>query len=358
MPIWSAYFYLFAMAGAALLIAGIAEGLTPVQRSSLVAGLVLLHAEAGSLDQFSPARGAWSWQSHVNRHYVDRSQGAIGKYLKQLRSARPALPPRSTVFFGDVPVSLGWQAGNGPLIRWAYRDSSLRSYFLTEFSGERAARGPVFFFVVERDSLEDKTASPTLLPSLAYSMLLADRPRAAIDVHDMALKSSPASKALLYWRAWAHWGAGDTLAAASDFQAVGLATNRILPRGTDQSLKAVQDTSARVAELASLRSKAVLNPWVHARLAALFLASPQRRPDGVVEAYAFRLLAPEDPDSWRKWSSAQLAEKQFASALSSLEHYLALSGPQGNLDQEAQKTVVNLRRIVRGDLAQIALQAD
>ena len=60
----------------------------------------------------------------MNRHYLDRSLATIEGYLGDMKSARPALPPRSTVFFANVPPSLGWQAGDGPLLRWAYRDPS------------------------------------------------------------------------------------------------------------------------------------------------------------------------------------------------------------------------------------------
>src|SRR5262245_27185283 len=189
MPIWSAYYYLFALVGVALLVAALTAEMPTNTRAAVVGILVLLSGQARRLDEFAPVRGAWTWQSHVNRHYLDRALAANDRYLKQLRAARPSLPPRSTVFCADVPVSLGWQSGNGPLLRWAYRDSSLRSYFLNQFTRERAERGPVFFFAVEGDSLREKTTDPMLLPSFAYSMLLADHPRAAIDALDLALAS-------------------------------------------------------------------------------------------------------------------------------------------------------------------------
>jgi hypothetical protein len=356
MPIWSAYYYLFALIGIGMIVGAVASELRPTTRIVLMGILVTLSANARALDEFATSRGAWTWQSHVDRHYLDRAQSTIERYLRQMKAEQPTLPPRSTVFFANLPMSLGWQAGNGPLIRWAYRDSSLRSYFLTQFSKERASRGPVFFFAVDNDSLADKTASPMILPSFAYSMILAERPQAAVEALDLALLTRPQDRELQYWRAWAHWAARDTLLALKGFEAARMQPVRTLPPGTSQTVGAVTDTAARVAELSRLRDRAALNPWVHARLAALLLAIPEQQKQGVIEAYAFRVLAPEDPDSWRKWSSAQLSEKQFEPALNSLERYLALSDQQGKQDGEARRVAYTLRRMVRGDMAQAALQ--
>jgi hypothetical protein len=357
MPIWSAYYYLFALVGVAFVAAGIASTLDWKSRMAVLGALALFSANARALDEFATSRGAWVWQSHVDRHYIDRATSTNDRFLKHLRTSRPVLPPHSTVFFANVPVSLGWQAGNGPLLRWAYRDSSLRSYFLTQFSRERAERGPVFFFAVEEDSLVDKTESPMMLPSFAYSMLLAERPQAAVEALDLAMRTRPADSELLYWRAWAHWGAGDTLLALSDLEQAGMRLVRALPPGTEQVSTSAQDTTARIAQLLTLRDRAVLNAWAHARLAAIFLALPDRKKAGVIEAYAFKVLAPDEADAWRKWSSAQLSEQHYEPALKSLERYLELAEASGKADREANQVVHTLRRIVRGDMAQQALQA-
>jgi tetratricopeptide (TPR) repeat protein len=104
-----------------------------------------------------------------------------------------------------------------------------------------------------------------------------------------------------------------------------------------------------------LRREAGLNGWVHARLAALYLASG-RSDEGVIESYAYLALDPSEPDAWRKWASAQLAREQYEPALASLERYLAMSGSGGESDREAQRVAESLRRLVHGDIAHRALR--
>jgi hypothetical protein len=356
-PIWSAYFYLWALAGVGLVVAGLTSRLAPEHRGGVVAALVLLSAQARALDEFSPSRGAWAWQSHVNRHYVDRALETTEAYLRQLRSAHPTLPAHGTVFFANVPASTGWQAGNGPLLRWAYRDSSLRSYFLTEFTRERAARGPVLFFAVEGDSLREKTNDPLLLPSFAFSMLLAEKPRAALEALDLAIVRAPEDQMLRYWRAWARWAGADSAGARADFERVGMRGGQSPSADTDPRMGSTRaDTTARIERLKSLRAEAALSPWVHARLAALLLASPASKQEGALEAYAYRVLSPGEPDAWRKWASAQLAFEQYGPALESLERYVALAGARGSNDGEARRVIESLRRLTAGDLAHAAVR--
>jgi hypothetical protein len=356
MPIWSAYFYLWALFGVGILLATFATLLRPVWRVGLIVVLVLLAGNARRLDEFAASGGAWSWQSHVNGHYLDRALHTIEAYLCEMRAERPSLPPRSTVFFANVPVSSGWQSADGPLVRWAYRDSTLRSYFFGQFTKARAERGPVYFFAVEHDRLRDKTGDPTLLRSFAFSMLLGDRPRAAVDVLDIAAQQRPGDKELRYWRAWPRWALGDTLGAIQDLADCGMSNIRTLPAGAEAGVRASgADTAARIASLVRLRQQSALNGWVHARLAAVLLARGQTD-EGAIEAYSYRVLARDEPDAWRKLAAAQLAYREYEPALGSLTRYLELTGQHGQLDREAQLTAVSLRRLLQGDIAQNALR--
>lgn len=360
MPIWSAYFYLYALLGIACLVGAIAASLSRVQRAAIVGALVCLSVNARMLDEFSSSRGAWSAQSHVNRHYLLRAMETVERYTRSLKAARPTLPERSTVFFANVPVSSGWQAGNGPLIRWAYRDTSLRSYFLSQFSSPMAERGPVFFFAVDGDSLTDRSNDPMLLPSFAYSLLLVEQPQGAADALDQAIARRPDQREFHYWRAWARWAVGDSSGAGSDLAHAGARAARGVSMEARQRIGALgqRDSSLRVALLLQLRDQAALEPWVHARLAAACLASPRLQKQGVIEAYAFRVLAPQDPDAWRKWAAAQLSEAKYEGALASLDHYIRLAGESGQLDGEARRTRESLRRLVSGDLAHRSLHED
>ena len=151
--------------------------------------------------------------------------------------------------------------------------------------------------------------------------------------------------------------AGAKLEAARDLRAIAIAPAS--SAGVD-SLAAMPaafaDTAARVSELLALRARAGYAPNVHARLAALYLRAPGTRQSGTIEAYAFKTLAPETPDAWRKWAAAQLAEQQYESALRSLERYLELAAAQGHPDAEAAAAADKLRRLVHGDLARAALR--
>ena len=215
----------------------------------------------------------------------------------------------------------------------------------------------MFFFAVEGDSLVDRTSRPELLPSFAYSMLLGERPRAASDALDLALERAPGEHRLLYWRAWARWATGDSAGAKRDLIAAGLRPERGLPPATRASLVAGDpDTSAWLARLGRARDAAALDPWVHGRLAAVGLAAPDGRPTAVIEAFAYRTLDPGDPDAWRKWAAAQLAERRYDVALASLETYLRLAGPRGDEDLEARRVVAQLRDLVRGDASRRAVR--
>lgn len=354
---WSAYFFLFALVGASLCLAALVARARTWQGAILLALLVSLSASASNLDEFSTARGPWTMQSHVNRRYVLRALGTITNYLRQLRATHRTLPPRSTLFFANVPTFSGWQAGNGPLVRWAFRDTSLQSYFLTDFTRDRAERGPLFFFVADGESLVDHTNDADLLSSFAYSMLLANRPRQAADALDLLERRQPLSGQLSYQRSWALWAAGDSVRAKHELSVLGFP----LERGIDDSWLAVVreshlDTSAYLAALSQMKQRAVLSPWVHARLASTYLRVDSLRQRGVVEAFIYRTLQPRDADAWRKWASAQLAENRLDLALESLEHYVALDDPRVRQDAEARAILEHLRRVVHGDIAQAALR--
>jgi hypothetical protein len=59
--------------------------------------------------------------------------------------------------------------GDGALLRIAYRDTSLRSYYFTDFSSARAGRGPVLFFAVSLGHLDVMGAQLMTPISLASS---------------------------------------------------------------------------------------------------------------------------------------------------------------------------------------------
>lgn len=348
--IWSAYFYLFSLCGAGIALGAASRYWPAWGRAGAILVLVLGSAYARELPGFSTGRAPWASQSHLNRFYVERAMETSARFVGELRNARPALPPRSTVFFAEVPPSLGFQTADGPIVRRAYRDSSLRSYYLTEFSREKLGRGPVFFFAVDGDTLRDRTDAPSTLPSVAYSMILAEKPDAAQLALELAIGRTPEDQALRYWLAWVQWANGDnegarrSLARAGTVPQAGPAPELLWP----DRARTHADSTRIVAELLGARARASLVPETHARLAALCLALPEQKQLGVIEAFAFRCLTPRNPDAWRKWASAQLAERRYEGALRSLERYVELGGETAGRDLEVQVVMTSLRRVLRG----------
>ena len=54
-----------------------------------------------------------------------------------------------------------------------------------------------------------------------------------------------------------------------------------------------------------------LDPAAHALLADLLLVHDRGDPDGILEAYATRVLAPSDPIAWRRWGMIQTDRPAF-----------------------------------------------
>ena len=356
-PIWSAYYYLFALCGLAL---ALGAWLAARPRWLAVGAVALLawgSEGARRLDGFAPTHSAWSAQSHVNPFYIERATALANRYLAQLRALRPTLPPRSTLFFADLPPFIALQTADGPRVRRAYGDSSLRSYYLTSFSLEKARRGPFFFFAVVNDTLRDRSADPNLLRSFAYSMILQGKPGPARDALELLLAREPGDRISRYWLAWAQWARGDHSAALAS-----LARSGVAPTGgpspeiaAANAAIARRDTLGAIETLLRSRDAHGLDVDLHSRLAAICLSREESRLIGVVEAYAVTVLAPDRADGWRKLAAGQLAERQYGPAVESLRRYFLLGGAAAKQDAEAHRVLEALLSLTGGDLAQAAL---
>ena len=356
--IWSAYYYLFAICGAAL-----ALGALTVSRPLWVplAMLVLIgwgSANARAVHEFATARGAWTTQSHLNRFYLERGMRVAERYLADLRRLRPELPPRSTLFFAGLPASVAFQSADGPLLRWAYRDSSIRSYFLTRFKLEQARRGPVFFFKVQNDTLRE-IAGAGSFQQIAYGMMLSDTPEPARDILTLALEHDPHSAMTRYWMAWAQWALGDAAAARGSLARAGIADAAGPAPETPAALAAVAagDTVRAIGLMRRAVRAHGLDAGAHALLADLLLARRDPSAEGPIEAYAARVLAPDHPMMWRRWGMVQVLESRAEQAVASLERYRALAGSEAQGDLEVTNLIARLRReLPGGDLAQAELR--
>ena len=222
-PVWSAYYYLFALCGVGARARR--RGWRARSRATALVVLALLAwgSENGRrLDEFITAPGAWT--SAVPREpLLRRARDLAGRSATSGSCAplRPTLPPRSTVFFGGLPAFIGFQTGDGPLLRWAYRDSSLRSYYLMEFTrGALPPRAGVRLHrraatrLAEMELDRDRCCS-----SFAVTAMISDAPAVwRSTCWSCRRRWSPTDRFAPYWRAWPRWALGDTAGARAELR--------------------------------------------------------------------------------------------------------------------------------------------
>jgi hypothetical protein len=219
----------------------------------------------------------------------------VSRYLEDLKRAHGTLPPRSTAFFAGVPAFAGWQAGDGPLIRWAYQDSSLRSYHFRMFSLEKARRGPMFIFKVAGDSLHEHT-DRSLVP-FAVGLMLDESLDTALDDLVCSIERDSTERAAHYCLAWVQWARGDTADALPHLRRLwagvkGGPTPEVLEA---RRLLAVADTAGatRLLEVVVLHN--ALDPEPHALLADIELRREAKWPDAALHSFITRVLEPDNP---------------------------------------------------------------
>jgi Flp pilus assembly protein TadD len=355
--IWSAYHYLFAICGVGLLLAAVLAGRPALWALAAVAALGASSELARRTDQFATARGPWTSRSHLNRFYLERGMQAVSGLLADLRRARPRLPRRSTLYFAGLPSQVAFQAADGPLVRWAYGDTTLRSYFLTRFAHRQARRGPLFFFSMAEGRLEEITG-PDSLQSIAWSLLLSETPEAARDVLRLAVERHPADAISRYRLAWAHAASGEADAARSALARAGAADGGPASPDIVAALErvAATDTAGAIAIMSAAVLRHALDAGAHALLADLLLTRGQVEP-GAVEALAARTLSPQEASMWRRWGLVQALLGRDQQAVASLERYRELGGEQAAADAEITALLRSLRRkLPGGDLAQAELR--
>ncbi len=357
-PIWSAYFYLFALGGVALALGAALARAPRLAALAVVAALAWGAAGARGLDEFAQKPDAWATLSHVNPRYLERAGEKVSELLAGLKSVRPTLTPGSTVYFSGTPAWSGVQAGGGPMLRWAYRDTSLRADFTSRFSRAGAGRGPVLFYS-PADPQRIRTAdTPGLLENLALNLLLDDAvvgAREAILMRDERLGPSMESNYLLAWMALA---LGDAAEARQRLAVAGTTSGAAAAAEIEAALREVArgDTLAAFRRIDAAVGRNVAEPGVHALLADLALARPEWHSVAIIEAFAARALSPEWPAGWRRWAMLQAMDQRYPAALASLDRFFALAGPDGARDPSAIQFRDDLRRRVPGgDLARASV---
>jgi len=351
--LWSAYYYLYAMCGAAL---ALGAALSRVPRGWAVAALVPLawgSASARHLDEFTSARNPWSAMSHINRFYIERATRVCEGYLADLRALHPDFPQRSTLFFAGLKPNVAFQVADGPLIRWAYRDSSLRSYYLTNFSRDKATRGPNYYFVSQSDSISEMAEGSDRMLRIAFSMLVSDWPPGAHDALSLEIERDPSSDRARYWSAWTSYALDRPDEGRQSLASAGYGLESAPASGQRAAYDALArgDTLGAMALAREEVKRHALDAAAHALLADLMLIRDPDDPDAAIEALAARVLAPLDPIVWRRWAMVQARRDRYLEALKSFDRYFELAGAMGENDAEAKRWVEAMRRVLPGGAA-------
>ena len=370
-PVWSSYQYLFALCGAGLALGGMLSYAPRPAALIAVAAILLSSDQSRRVAEFSAARDPWTFRSHVNRAYLKRATVHQERLLADLRRVRPELPKNSTLFFAGVPEYIGFQVGDGPLVRWNYRDPTLRAYYATEFSEAKAKRGPTFFFVVENDRIRE-LRKPDEIRELVLSIVHGDRLEAGRDALRHLLRTNPKDRFSRYWLAWVEQGLGHPDEAAKLLTSIGIDTTdsdagymkepppldpeyrnwQAWIEWRKSPYKAIRDAEKHLAVNDSAGAQAILarttrqHPQLaeaHARLADVALLRGDLAV-ATVESYAARTLAPKAPRAWRRWAAVMLAAERFDLAERALQRYVDLAGGRANADREATRVLDELRR--------------
>ena len=360
-PLWSSYYFLFAFAGLAL-----GAGLLLARASRLgvvtvVLALGLGMQQARALTEFASAPSPWSAQSHVNRFYLLRGMSVMSECVADMRRKLPSLPHRSTVYFSQIPAFSAVQVADGPLVRGVYRDTSLRSYYISTIDTEALSRGPHFILWWDRNRSEftDRTNEADLWAQFGLGFLLNGNYSRAVMAFQLDLDRNPGTAFDAYGIALARAAMGDSADARRRLVSLGFALER--SAGSLMSVALAQiargDTAGAIATATSAALKAVYDPRPHLFLGVLFAADSGMVSNGILESCAAVVLAPGAAPGWKLWAAHQGRNGYEPEALKSLERYFKLDPQALVRDGEARAWRDSLReRLPGGRIVQVSLK--
>ena len=363
--VWSAYYFLFAIAGTGLALGSLlAWKRAPAWLAAVIVAVAgLASSQARGLEEFATAPSAWGGQSHVNRFYLERGMRVITRGLDDMRAAIPHPQPGTTFFFAGLPPFAAFQVADGPLVRGAYRDSSLRGHYLSELTRERLARGPwaVFFYDMPSGRLIDRSHDPGVFVSSALGQMLNDRLDIAQAALDAAGMRSEDAYTRNYLSALVAWGRGDTLRAKDLFlkvpRGLGRYGGNVRPGARARIMAG--DTLAAVHLLRTALANNVLDADLHGALAEVLLLIPATESEGELEAFAARIMDPASPAAWRRWAFVLAKENRQRESIRAIDRYLALRPQATTDDPDALKLrEVQVRMLPGGDLAQRSMKQE
>ncbi len=352
-PVWSAYQYLFALCGVALAL-GAALAYRP-RWIAAMAVLLLGWSAAGSrsLDEFAQTPERWATLSHVNARYLERADMLTAGFVAGSRGAWPSLPAGSTVLIAGLPAWSGVQAGGGPVLRWAYRDTSLRATFTTTFTRARIGPGPLQMLTYRDGAYTRRTLGAPELTGLALNLLLDDALPSAREALLLSESRGGGTAELHYTLAWVEWALGDTAAAVERLRRAGATAAGGARPEIEAAMREVArgDTAAAYERMGRAVGRYALDPGAHALLADLALARPDAHPLAILESFATVALAPQWPDAWRRWAALLVHDQRLPRARLAVERWFEVAGPAGERDAEMRALRDWLRSTEAGGVA-------
>ncbi|NOT33338.1 MAG: hypothetical protein HOP12_04115 [Candidatus Eisenbacteria bacterium] len=225
---WSSYYYTVAAVGGAIAVATLARDARFGGWMVACVSLLGMHGIMATAPAFAVADRAWGWTSHLTPFYFERGAALTDSLARQVRRLEPAPPPGTRFFFATLPSYAGFQMGNGALIRTLYRDSTLASYFYSQFSDSTAADRPLRFFYWDGARLARlDTGVRDPLFQVGTDLLLMNHLDGATHAFRRALAGSEPAIDNLYWLGWAELMRGRRGVAESAWRSAGFSEDSL-----------------------------------------------------------------------------------------------------------------------------------
>ncbi len=345
--LWSAYYFLFAVAGVALALGTWTARLPRWVAVTVVVVFAWTSQGARVVNEFATGPGAWTAQSHMNTWWFKRGASITKSYLEDLRRAHPSVPGGSTFFFFEIPGFTIWHSG--PVVRWAYHDDSLHGYFLREFSLDKARQRTLFFFGGKGGRLVE-TSQNEALSGMAMGAILEDNLQLAHDILSFQTEQGSTGPSTKYCLAFVNWARGDTTSAVSQLKQLGVPLRRgPTPELLEaQSLARSNESDRAIRLVLEGIDRNGLDPDAHGLLADLILASGNYDPSALIAAFISHTLDPDNPRVWRRWGMIQYHFEIYPEAKKSLERYLSLGGDSARGDKETREVLDRIQGLLEG----------
>jgi tetratricopeptide (TPR) repeat protein len=296
--IWSAYYATLAAVGVALLAGLAGRRMSPPGWLVLLVAALTVHAATTSNRAFAARDDAWGWTSHLTSFYFQRVATLTDSMSVQLERLEPRPAHGTRFFFTTLPPWAGFQSGNGALIRALYRDSTLASYYYSQFSDSTAGFGPCRFYYWDGAAIAPYYDSRSLDPwfQVGSDLLVFGRLDGASHAFRRSLDAGEDRFDTLYWLGWTALFRGDRRSAEAAWTMAGMREDSTAWRAAmyeaQQALLVRNDTLAARRALARSLRYGPGRPDAHGVLGALLL---QDRPKyALLELKVAIWLNPQD----------------------------------------------------------------